>query len=106
MAGGFYRALGALILGRKAKPALGSLAIINRVNLEAKGINWCSEMILHYSACTDISLNRDTFFIETIMKKNLMAFIQINENIILRRGDVFLTSYVSHEQGEEKEKLE
>lgn len=40
------------------------------------------------------------------MKKNLMAFIQINENIILRRGDVFLTSYVSHEQGEEKEKLE
>lgn len=106
MAGGFYRALGALILGRKAKPALGSLAIINNVNLAAKGINLCSETFLHYSACTDISLNRDNFFIGTIMKKNLMAFIQMNENKILRRDDAFLPSYVSHEQGEEKERLE
>ena len=62
MAGGFHRALGALLLGRKAKPELESLAIMNHVSLAAKGINLCSEVILHYSACTGISLNRDTFF--------------------------------------------
>ena len=94
-------ALGALIRGRKAKPALGSLATINCVSLAAKGINLCSEMILNYSACTDTSLNRDLFFIETIMKKNLMAFLQINENRILRRNAAFLHSNLSHEQGEE-----
>lgn len=38
-AGGFYRALGALIPGRKAKPASGSFAIINCVTVAAKGIN-------------------------------------------------------------------
>lgn len=55
MAGGFYRALGALIPGRKAKPASGSFAIINCMTLAAKGINLCSEQsciiqhVLNYS---------------------------------------------------------
>lgn len=40
------------------------------------------------------------------MKKNLMAFIQTNENQNVEERYAFLTSYVNCEQGEEKEKLE
>lgn len=68
---------GALLPGRKAKPALGSLAVINCVILAAKGINLPSEAIMYYyySACSELLALTGTYFlIETIIKKKLMIY--------------------------------
>ena len=106
MAGGFYKALGVFTPGKKPKPALGSLTIINSVTLEAKGINPCSQEAMHYSTCNALlaSVEICFFFNGNNYGKMLMTFIQMNGRIWGRKYVFF--SYMCHGQGERKEKLE
>ena len=108
MAGGFYKALGVPTPGKKPKPALGSLTIINSVTLEAKGINPCSQEAMHYSTCTALLASVEIcfvlFFNGNYYGKMLMTFIQMNERIWGRKYVFF--SYMCHGQEERKEKLE